>query len=140
MPKKTKSLLQEIKKLTHQQKLIKTRPPIPELDNVLYWLEQPSTVDWLIHEWNKLAAWYMFISEKQSKKIAQDVLAALKKDLHKNLHQDKTIRFNTRHFSVSAGINVYNWTLFSVAQDYSIGVQVASDKDIDLSQPIPELA
>ena len=129
-----KSVLKEARKLKHQEELIATRPPIPDLEIIKSTLKHPSTVDWVISKWEMLINFELFYTLEEKLEIAKTLLAKLSEEFSQCLHKDLTVEFRTGNLSLAVGINLFNWTLFASAVDTETKFVVASEDDLDLLQ------
>ena len=129
-----KSVLKEARKLKHQEELIATRPPIPDLEIIKSALKHPSTIDWVVKNWEMLINFKLFYTQEQKLEIAKTLLAGLSEEFPKCLHKDLTVEFQTGNLRLAVGINVFNWTLFASAVDTETKFVVASSDDLDLLQ------
>ena len=127
-----KSVLKEARWLNHQKELIATRPPIPDLKIIESALVHPSTIDWVVKNWEMLINFKLFFTQEQKLEIAENLLAGLSKELPKSLHQDLTAEFQIGCVHLAVGINVNNWTLFTSAVDTETKFLAASLEDLNL--------
>ncbi len=122
---------------------IKNRPKIPPLSQVNYWLNHPSTVDWLILHWSALLNWKLMVLQDDSRCLAQTMLKELTVQLEHNLNRDCRVHYRgLPNFDVCIGINVWDWTLWTLISDLELDCHIASDQadDIDLKRAVPSLA
>ena len=134
-PKNRHNFRQKLDKLTK-----KNRPKIPPLSQVNYWLNHPSTVDWLIRHWEMSLNWKLMIGQEESRSLAQTMLNQLTIQLPQNLNKDCRVEYRgLTKFDVAIGINVWNWTLWTSISDLELDWHLISDKtdDLDLKKTVP---
>lgn len=98
------------------------RKPTPDSTVLESKLNSIELKDWLIHEWNYLADFDLFVTPQQKNELAKAMLARLLQALASDYDQDPRVEYspNNRLF-VAVGINVYNWTVWGAAGDRLTG-------------------
>ena len=112
------------------------RKPTPDSTVLESKLNSAELKDWLIHEWNYLADFYLLVTPQQKNELAKAMLARLHELLASDYDRDPRVKYNLNsHLFVAAGINVYNWTVWGAAGDRLTGFNYATpdDKEYKLS-------
>ena len=98
------------------------RKPKPDSTVLESKLNSIELKDWLIHEWNYLADFDLFVTPQQKNELAKAMLARLLQALASDYDRDPRVEYNPNNrLFVAVGINVYNWTVWGAAGDRLTG-------------------